>query len=118
MGQSLRGKPQGSWRKHHGIGGGYAYNLVAGRKWLFHFSLVPNLMVWTRNNIEIGGEKQHTHTKFPTVLVNGRLGAVYFFNPRHFVGLYGVANTLLKRKSETELVENKWIVRTFYGMRI
>ena len=87
MGQSLRGKPQGSWRKHQGIGGGYAYNLVAGRKWLFHFSFVPNLMVWTRNNIEIGGEKQHTHTKFPTVLVNGRLGAVYFFNPRHFIGL-------------------------------
>jgi hypothetical protein len=75
-------------------------------------------MVWTRNNIEIGGEKQHTHTKFPTVLVNGRLGAVYFFNPRHFIGQYGVANTLLKRKSETELVENKWIARTFYGMRI
>lgn len=103
---------------HLGVGGGYAYNLVVGEKWLFHLSLVPNLMVWTHNNIERNGEKIYTQTKFPTVLMNGRAGTVYFFNRRHFVGLYGVANTLLKRKSKTELVENKWIIRMFYGMRI
>ena len=37
---------------HVGIGGGYAYNLVAGKRWLFHISVVPNLMVWTNNTIE------------------------------------------------------------------
>ena len=103
---------------HIGIGGGYAYNLVASKRWLLHLSVVPNLMVWTHNSIERDGEKIHTQTKFPTVMVNGRVGAVYFFNPRHFMGLYGVANSLFKRKSETELIENKWIVRLYYGMRI
>ena len=103
---------------HIGLGGGYAYNLVAGKRWLFHLSLVPNLMVWTHNSIERDGEKIYTQTKFPTVMVNGRAGAVYFFNPRHFMGLYGVANTLFKRKSETELIEDKWIVRLYYGKRI
>jgi hypothetical protein len=103
---------------HLGIGGGYAYNLVAGRRWLLHLSVVPNLMVWTHNTIERDGEKIYTKTKFPTVLMNGRVGAVYFFNPRHFMGLFGVTSSLFKRKSETELMESEWMIRMFYGMRI
>ena len=103
---------------HFGIGGGYAYNLVAGKKWLFHLSVIPNLMVWTNNTIERDGEKLYTKTKFPTVLMNGRAGAVYFFNQRHFVGLFGVASSLFKSKSETELMESEWMIRMFYGTRI
>ena len=103
---------------HIGIGGGYAYNLVAGKRWLLHLSVVPNLMVWTNNSIERNGEKLYTKTKFPTVLMNGRAGAVYFFSQRHFVGLFGVTSSLFKRKSETELMESEWMLRMFYGMRI
>ena len=103
---------------HLGIGGGYAYNLVAGKRWLLHISVVPNLMVWTHNTIERDGEKIYTKTKFPTVLMNGRVGAVYFFNPRHFIGIFGVTSSLFKRKSETELMESEWMIRMFYGMRI
>ena len=103
---------------HLGIGGGYAYNLVASKRWLFHFSVVPNLIVWSDKNIEMDDRKIETHTKFPTVLMNSRAGAVYYFSPRSFVGTYGVLNSLLKRKSETELMENKWIVRVYYGMRL
>ena len=103
---------------HLGIGGGYAYNLVAGRRWLLHLSAVPNLMVWTHNSIARDGEKLYTKTKFPTVLMNGRAGAVYFFNQRHFMGLFGVTSSLFKRKSHTELMESEWMVRMFYGMRI
>jgi len=111
--------PQMTFRANHvGIGGGYAYNLVAGKRWLFHLSVVPNVMVWTMNSIESDGEKIHTQTKFPTLQTNSRAGAVYYFNLRHFVGLYGVSNTLFKRKSEAELVESKWIARVFYGMRL
>lgn len=111
--------PDSRFRAQHlGLGGGYAYNYVVNRRWLLHYSVVPNLMVWTNNNIEKDGEKIKTSTKFPTVLLNGRLGTVYYFNPSHFMGLYAVGNTLLKRKTKTELIENKWIVRMFYGMRI
>ena len=113
-------KSAGSWLagiSYQG-GGGYAYNLVAGKRWLLHLSVVPNLMVWTNNSIERNGEKIYTKTKFPTVLMNGRAGAVYFFSQRHFVGLFGVASSLFKRKSETELMESEWMIRMFYGMRI
>jgi len=103
---------------HFGIGGGYAYNLVAGKRWLLHLSVVPNLMVWTHNSIKRNGEKILTKTKFPTVLMNSRAGAVYYFNQRHFVGLFGVGSSLFKRKSKTELMESEWMVRMFYGMRI
>ncbi len=103
---------------HLGIGGGYAYNLVAGKRWLFHISVVPNLMVWTHNTIERDDEKIYTETKFPTVLMNGRAGAVFFINPRHFIGLFGVTSSLFKRKTETELMESEWMIRMFYGMRI
>lgn len=103
---------------HIGLGGGYAYNFVAGRRWLFHISAIPNLMVWTNNSIEINDKKIHTHTKFPTVLMNSRAGLVHYFSPRSFAGMYGVINSLLKRKSKTHLMENKWIVRVFYGMRL
>lgn len=111
--------PQMTLRANHlGLGCGYAYNLVAGKHWLLHLSVVPNIMVWTKNSIESDGEKIRTKTKHPTVLTNSRAGAVYYFNLRHFVGFYGVANTLFKRKSEAELVESKWIARVFYGMRL
>ena len=103
---------------HFGIGGGYAYNLVASKRWLFHLSVVPNLIVWSDKSIELDGRKIETQTKFPTVLMNSRAGLVHYFSPRSFVGMYGVLNSLLKRKSETELMENKWIVRLFYGMRL
>ena len=103
---------------HLGIGGGYAYNLVAGKRWLFHLSAVPNLMVWTHNTIERDGEKIYTKTKFPTILMNGRAGAVFFISQRHFIGLFGVTSSLFKRKSETELMESEWMIRMFYGMRI
>lgn len=111
--------PEARFNAHHlGIGGGYAHNFVAGKRWLFHLSVVPNLMVWSDKDMEMNGKKIDTHTKFPTVLVNGRVGLVHYFSPRSFVGIYGVLNSLLKRKSETGLMENKWIVRAFYGMRL
>ena len=103
--------------QHIGVGGGYAYNLVAG-KWLFHLSVIPNIIVWSGNNIEMNGEKVYTQTKFPTVLMNSRAGIVHYFSQRSFVGMSGIFNTLLKRKSQTEIIETKWMLRLFYGMRI
>ena len=111
--------------QHIGIGGGYAYNFVTGkympqsggRKWLFHFSVVPNIILWSGNIIEVNGQEVKTSTKFPTVLLNGRVGMVYFLSPSRFIGMNGVVNRLIKRKSHTELKEDKWYFRIFYGMR-
>lgn len=103
---------------HFGIGGGYAYNWVPSRRWLLHISAIPNVIVWTGDNVTIAGERQYAHTKFPTMLLNGRLAAVYYFSPRRFVGFNVVGSTLLKRNSHTELKQDKWLARVFYGMRL
>ena len=104
--------------QHIGLGCGYAYNLVAGRKWLIHLSVIPNIMVWSGNKIEMNGEKIDTETKFPTILMNSRLGVTHYFSRRSFMGFSGIAQSLLKRKGTTDLLESKWMVRTFYGMRL
>jgi len=128
--------------QHIGLGCGYAYNLVAGRKWLIHLSVIPNIMLWSGNTIKMNGEKIDTETKFPTVLMNSRLGVVHYFSRRSFMGFSGIAQSLLKRKgrsseshpsslgngpvvtelgeakSTTDLLESKWMVRMFYGMRL
>ena len=91
---------------------------TGGRRWLFHFSVVPNVIAWSGNIIKMNGQEVKSKTKFPTVLMNGRVGMVYFISPRQFVGMNGVVNSLLKRKSHTELKEDKWYFRMFYGMRI
>jgi len=104
--------------QHIGLGCGYAYNLVAGKKWLMHLSVIPNIMLWSGNKIEMDGEEINTETKFPTVLMNSRIGVVHYFTRRSFMGFSGMVQSLLKRKARTELLESKWMVRMFYGMRL
>ena len=103
---------------HFGVGGGYAYNLVAGRHWLLHASATPSLIVWSNDKIIIDGERRYVDTKFPTVMLNGRVAAVYFINPRHFVGANAVASNLLKYNNITGIRQNKWLIRVFYGVRL
>lgn len=100
-----------------GIGGGYAHNWVA-RKWLFHLSILPTLVVYQSDNITVDEERQYSRVKFPTVMLNEQAAIVYNISPRYFVGLMAVANNLLKRSSsDTELDQHKWMVRASYGMR-
>ena len=104
--------------QHVGVGGGYAYNFVASKHWLLHISFVPSIIVWQNNSVELNGSSVKSNTKFPTIELNGRTGVVYYFNPRHFIGAYAIGNALIKRKSYAEIMEDKWIARIFYGMRI
>lgn len=103
---------------HFAIGGGYAYNWVPSQRWLLHVSAIPNIVVWTGDNVTIDGERQYTRTRFPTMLINGRIAAVYYFTPRSFVGFNAVASTLLKRNSGTQIKQRKWLARVYYGIRL
>jgi len=103
---------------YFGIGGGYAYNWVVGRKWLFHLSFLPTLVVYQSDNITVDDQRQYSRVKFPTVILNEQAAIVYNISPRYFIGLTGTANNLLKRStSDTELDQHKWMVRASYGMR-
>lgn len=103
---------------HLGIGGGYAYNFVAGKHWLLHASAIPSLIVWSQDKITIDHERRYVNTKFPTFMINGRVAAVYFFNQRHFMGFNIVTSNLMKRNNITGMRQKKWLARLFYGVRI
>ena len=103
---------------HLGLGGGYAYNYVAGKHWLLHASATPSIIVWSADKITINGERRYVDTKFPTVMLNERAAVVYFINPRHFIGVNAVASNLLKYNNITGMRQSKWLARMFYGVRL
>ena len=67
------------------IGGGYGYNLVA-KKWLFHLSAQPNVIIFNSNSVKMNGEKRSESLHFPEMIVNSRAAIIYNINTKYFVG--------------------------------
>ena len=102
---------------HFGIGGGYAYNWVLGKKWLFHISALPTFVVYNRNNLTINGERRKAqHMRF-NMIFNERLSIVRNFSPRYFAGVTFVMNNSLFDDDLVIINQNKWRTRAFFGMR-
>lgn len=99
------------------VGGGYGHNFVA-KKWLFHISAQPNLIVYNRNSIRINGEKQKSGTYFPEMIFNTRAAIVYNFNPRYFAGSTFLFNTTLLGNDNHYTDILKWRARAFVGVRL
>lgn len=103
---------------HFGIGGGYGYNLVAGKKWLFHLSVMPTLVVFTNNNLTVDGErKKAKYTRF-NMMFNERAAIVYNFSPRYFAGATLTMNNSVFADKAIEVNQSKWRVRAIVGMRL
>lgn len=60
-----------------GIGAGYGYNLVAGKRWLFHLSLLPTFDFYIHSRLKENGERINLHYRFPSLITTGRGAAVY-----------------------------------------
>ncbi len=103
---------------HFGIGGGYAYNLVVGEKWLFHISLLPTLVIYNRSNITLDGEKKTIHTKFPDMIFNERVAIIHNFSHRYFAGATLVVSNTLYNDNAVTINQNKWRARICFGIRI
>jgi hypothetical protein len=99
------------------IGGGYGYNLVAG-KWLFHASAMPSLIVFNDINIKENGVKHDGKTHFPEVITNTRAAIVYNFSQKYFAGSTFLFNTTLLGDNDEYSHQTKWRVRTFFGFRL
>lgn len=99
------------------VGGGYGYNFVA-KKWLFHLSMQPNLIVYNDNSIRVGGETEKTGTYFPEMIFNTRAAIVYNINQRYFAGSTFLFNTTMlgNRNHYTDIL--KWRTRLFMGVRL
>ena len=103
---------------HVGIGGGYGYNLVIGRKWLFHLSALPTFVVYNRNNLTIDDERQKAHRVHLNMMFNERAAIVYNFSPRYFAGATLVMNNSAFADDVVVINQNKWRARFFVGMRL
>ena len=99
------------------IGGGYGYNFVV-KKFLFHASTQPCLIVYDHNSIRVGGKKEKTGTYFPEMIINTRAAIIYNFNQRYFAGTTFLFNTttLGNRNHYTDIL--KWRARAFVGVRL
>lgn len=100
-----------------GIGAGYGYNLVAGRRWLFHLSALPTFNVFVHSHIADGDERVNLHYKFPSAIVTGRGAAVYSWRNK-FLGASMVFNySGLGDKQRLHVRRTKFRLRAFFGFR-
>lgn len=99
------------------IGGGYGYNLVAG-KWLFHLSAQPNIIVFKTNNVKIDGVKYKESFRFPESIINNRAAIVYNFNQKYFAGTTFISNLSLFGDKDEYTRQMKWLSRVFVGIRL
>lgn len=100
------------------IGGGYGYNLVAGRHWLFHLSAMPTLIVWNSSNITVDGEKQKMGYRFPELIFNSRLAVVFNVSERYFLAATAVMNLMTYHTRHSFAAQNKWYTRASFGVRL
>lgn len=99
------------------IGAGYGYNFVPNKRWLFHLSSLPTLVVYSKDVSRMDGERSKTRVKFPTFIINARAAIIYNFNRKQFVGITLVGNKLINREDGITTEQNKWLAKAFFGFR-
>ncbi|MBO7069528.1 MAG: DUF4421 family protein [Bacteroidaceae bacterium] len=103
---------------HLGIGGGYGYNLVVRKKWLFHLSVLPTFVVYNRNKLTVNDEEREVkHMRFHMIF-NERAAIVYNFSKRYFAGATLVMNNSVFDNDAVIINQNKWRARAFFGLRL
>ncbi len=110
------------------IGGGYGYNLVANRHWLFHLSALPTITVYSHDYTETAAptddgntESSATRSKmkyhFPSAIVTGRGAALYSWRNK-FAGATMIYNfSVAGDEDHLQLKRVKWRVKMFFGFR-
>ena len=101
-----------------GIGAGYGYNYVPAQGWLLHLSALPTFMVYSHTSMTFGDTRVPLHHHFPEVIITGR-GAVVRQTKNLFYGLSMVYNfTSIGDEESLTLHNQKWRIRTFFGVRL
>jgi hypothetical protein len=103
---------------HFGIGGGYGYNWVFGKKWLLHFSMLPTFVIYNRNNLTVNGERKEAHRTRLNMIFNERAAIVRNFSPRYFAGITLAMNNSIFDDDIVVVNQNKWRARAFFGIRL
>ena len=100
------------------LGAGYGYNYVPSRGWLLHISALPTFIVYSNTSMTFGDTNVPLHYHFPETIITGRGAVVRQWN-KMFAGLSMVFNfTNIGHEESLAIQNNKWRVRTFFGLRI
>ena len=101
-----------------GMGAGYGYNYVPAQGWLLHISGLPTFIVYSKTSMTFGDTRVPLHYHFPEVIITGR-GAVVRQKGNKFYGLSMVYNfTNIGNEESLALHNQKWRIRTFFGLRL
>ena len=103
---------------HIGIGGGYGYNWVLGRKWLIHLSMLPTVVVYNRNRFTVNGERKEAKRMRFNMIFNERIAIIHNFSSRYFAGANLVMNNSVFDDKRVVVNQNKWRARAFFGVRL
>ena len=104
---------------HIGIGGGYGYNWVLGKKWLLHFSMLPTFVVYNRNKFIVNGVRKEAKRMMRfNMIFNERAAIVRNFSSRYFAGITLAMNNSIFDDNEVVVNQNKWRARAFFGLRL
>lgn len=100
-----------------GIGGGYAYNWMLGKRWLLHLSILPTFVIYNHNYMIVNGERRNAnHVRF-SMIFNERAAVIYNFSPRYFAGAtLTMSNSIFD--NDVTVNQNKWRARAFFGLRL
>ena len=100
------------------LGAGYGYNFVPGKGWLLHISALPTFIVYSHTSMSFGDDRVPLHYQFPEVIITGR-GAVVRQWANKFLGLSMVYNfSNIGNAKDLAVYNSKWLIRTFFGLRI
>ena len=105
---------------HLGIGGGYGYNWVLGNhsQWLLHLSILPTVVVYNHNRLEVNGERQSASRMRFNMVFSERAAVVYHFSPRIFAGATLMMSNSIFDDKNVVINQNKWLARAFLGFRL
>lgn len=119
IGETLEGV--GTLRIREGylsIGGGYAYNFVYKKRWLFHLSVLPTLVVGSWNDVRLDDQRTKMKTHFPHINTTTRAAINYQFNKKYFAGATLMMNNSLMGNRSVFVDYTRWYVRLIFGIRL
>ena len=100
------------------LGAGYGYNFVPGKGWLLHISALPTFIVYSKTSMSFCDDRVPLHYQFPEVILTSR-GAVVRQWSNKFLGMSMVYTyTNIGDKNSLAVYNSKWLIRTFFGVRI
>lgn len=100
-----------------GIGAGYGYNFVAGKRWLFHISTVPTFDVFVKSHISEGERRLNLSYHFPSVIITARGAAIYSWKQKFTGATMVFTSSSVGSRNKLHVMRDKWRMRVFYGFR-